>query len=85
MRIAVLDDDRVEVDKLHEMIFKISGNYRIDRFTEGKELLKAVENGALYDLLLCDVYLDGESGIEIAKQIKGICPQTPVAFITSSR
>ena len=85
LRIAVLDDDRVEVDKLHEMIFKISGNYRIDRFTEGKELLKAVENGALYDLLLCDVYLDGESGIEIAKQIKGICPQTPVAFITSSR
>ena len=85
MRIAVLDDDREEVFKLHEMIFHISGNYRVDRFTEGKDLLKEVENGAVYDLLLCDVYMKGENGIEIAKQMKAICPQTPVAFITSSR
>ena len=85
MRIAVLDDDREEVFKLNEMIFHISGNYRVDRFTEGKDLLKEVENGAVYDLLLCDVYMKGENGIEIAKQIKAMCPQTPVAFITSSR
>ena len=85
MRIAVLDDDREEVFKLNEMIFHISGNYRVDRFTEGKDLLKEVENGAVYDLLLCDVYMKGENGIEIAKQMKAICPQTPVAFITSSR
>ena len=85
MRIAVLDDDREEVFKLHEMIFHISGNYRVDRFTEGKDLLKEVENGAVYDLLLCDVYMKGENGIEIAKQMKALCPQTPVAFITSSR
>ena len=85
MRIAVLDDDLDEVFKLHEMIFHISGNYRVDRFTEGKDLLKEVENGAVYDLLLCDVYMKGENGIEIAKQMKALCPQTPVAFITSSR
>ena len=85
MQIAVLDDDRQEISKLNEMIFKISGNYRVDRFSEGKDLLKAVENGAVYDLLLCDVYMKGENGIEIAKQMKAVCPQTPVAFITSSR
>ena len=85
MRIAVLDDDLDEVFKLQEMIFHISGNYRVDRFTEGKDLLKEVENGAVYDLLLCDVYMKGENGIEIAKQMKALCPQTPVAFITSSR
>ena len=85
MQIAVLDDDREEVLKLHEMVFRISGNYRVDQFAAGKDLLKAVENGAVYDLLLCDVYMKGENGIEIAKQMKAICPQTPVAFITSSR
>ena len=85
MRIALLDDDLDEVFKLQEMIFHISGNYRVDRFTEGKDLLKEVENGAVYDLLLCDVYMKGENGIEIAKQMKALCPQTPVAFITSSR
>ncbi len=85
MRIAILDDNPDEVSKLHEMIFHISGNYRVDRFTEGKALMKEVENGAVYDLLLCDVYMKGENGIEIAKQMKALCPHTPVAFITSSR
>ena len=85
MRIAILDDDREEIGKLCEMVFHISGNYRVDRFTEGKDLLKAVESGEVYDLLLCDIYMQEENGIEIAKQMKLICPQTPVAFITSSR
>ncbi len=85
MRIAILDDDREEVSKLQEMIFCISGNYRVDRFSEGKELLAAAENGAVYDLLLCDIYMKDQNGIEIAKQMKGISPRTPVAFITSSR
>ena len=85
MRIAILDDDREEVHKLREMIFHISGNYRVDRFSEGKELLAAAQNGAGFDLLLCDVYMKGENGIEIARQMKAISPQTPVAFITSSR
>ncbi|MBP5633053.1 MAG: hypothetical protein J6Y21_09875 [Clostridia bacterium] len=55
MRIAILDDDREEIEKLCEMVFHIFGNYRVDRFTEGKDLLKAVESGEAYDLLLCDV------------------------------
>ena len=85
MHIAILNDDNEEVYNLQEMIFNISGNYRIDRFSEGRDLLKAAENGAVYDLLLCDVYMKEENGIEIAKQMKAVCPHTPVAFITSSR
>ena len=85
MHIAILNDDREEVYRLQEMIFNISGNYRIDRFISGKDLLKAAESGAVYDLLLCDVYMKDENGIEIAKQMKAISPHTPVAFITSSR
>ena len=72
MHIAILNDDNEEVYNLQEMIFNISGNYRIDRFSEGRDLLKAAGDGAVYDLLLCDVYMKEENGIEIAKQMKSV-------------
>lgn len=85
MRIAILDDDRDEIYKIQEMIFNIHGNYRVDPYLEGKSLLEAAEKGEIYDLLLCDVYMKEENGIEIAKRMKSLSPQTPIAFITSSR
>ena len=85
MQIAILDDECDEIYNLCEMIFHISGNYRVDRFTCGKDLLAALENGTRYDLLLCDVFMKDENDIEIAKQIKAMSPKTQVAFITSNR
>ena len=85
MRIAIVDDDRDEIIKIQEMIFNIHGNYRVDQYLDGKSLLSAVSEGEAYDLLLCDIYMNEENGIEIAKKLKSASPQTPVAFITSSR
>ena len=85
MRIAIMDDDRDEIRKLQEMIFSIHGNYRVDPYADGNSLLEAIEKGESYDLLLCDIYMKEENGIEVAKKIKAISPHTPIAFITSSR
>ena len=85
MRIAILDSDKDEIYKIQKLIFNIYGNYRVDQYQEGADLLAAAERGETYDLLLCDVYLAGENGIEIAKKMKTVSPKTPVAFITSSR
>lgn len=85
MRIAIVDDDLNEIHKIRDMIFNIHDNYRIDQYLDGKSLLEAAANGDTYDLLLCDIYMKEENGIEIAKQMKVISPHTPIAFITSSR
>ena len=83
--IAILDDNQEDILQIQEMIFNIQGNWHVDQYTEGRTLIEAVENGKNYDLLLLDIYLKSESGIEIAKELQRIIPKTPVVFITISK
>ena len=85
MIIAICDDERDEVYHLQNMIFNIQGDYRVDCFQEGKDLLEAVQNGKVYDLLFCDIYMKEENGIDVARKLLELSPKTAVVFITTSR
>ena len=85
MIIAICDDERDEVRNLQNMIFNIQGDYRVDCFQEGRTLLDAVQNGKSYDLLFCDIYMKEENGIDVARRLLALSPQTAVVFFTSSR
>jgi DNA-binding LytR/AlgR family response regulator len=84
MHIAIIDDEQEEINKLQDMITKIHGSDHVDQYLNGRCLLEAVAQGKAYDLVLCDIYMKEENGIDIAKKVKQISPQTPVVFITSS-
>ncbi len=83
--IAILDDDQEDAFQIQNMIFNTQGNWRVDQYTEGQKLIEAVEGGKRYDLLILDIYLESESGIDVAKKLRSIIPDTPVVFITISR
>ena len=83
--IAILDDNLEDIYRIQDMIFAIQGNWHIDQYMEGRKLLEAIENGKKYDLLLCDIDLKGENGVEIAKQLRNLIPQAPVVFVTNSQ
>lgn len=85
INIAILDDDQQDMLQIQELIFNIQGNWHVDQFSEGRKLLEAVENGRSYDLLLVDIYLKAENGVEIAKKLQSMLPHAPVVFITNSR
>ena len=85
MIIAICDDERDEVRNLQNMIFNIQGDYRVDCFQDGKTLLEAVQDGKAYDLLFCDIYMKEENGIDVARRLLALSPQTAVVFFTSSR
>ena len=85
MQIAICDDEREEILKIRNLIFNIQDNYRVDPFLNGQSLLEAVEEGNVYDLLFCDVYLQQENGIEIVRRLLRISPQTAVVFFTTSQ
>lgn len=82
--IAILDDEQEDLFEIEEMIFNVQGNWHVDQYTEGQKLIEAVENGKRYDLLLLDIYLEFENGVEVAKKLRSIVPQIPVVFITNS-
>ena len=87
MKIAVCDDDAAE---LGQMISLLEA-YRRERracvtyasFHSAAELLSAAKNGG-YDLYLLDVMMPGISGMEAARDIRGMDQQTNIVFLTSS-
>ncbi|MBQ6676713.1 MAG: response regulator transcription factor [Clostridia bacterium] len=83
--IAVLDDNPDDIIRTEDMIFNMQGNWHVDQYTEGQKLIDEVKSGKSYDLLILDIYLKSESGIEVAKELRKTIPKTPIVFITVSR
>ena len=83
--IAILDDSQEDIFQIQDLIFNTRGNWHVDQYTKGQKLLEAVESGRKYDLLLLDIYLKAECGIEIAKKLRSLIPKAPIVFITNSR
>ena len=57
---------------------------RIERFRSASELLSAWNRGGMWDLILLDIMMDGQDGIELAEALRGAGDETDLIFITSS-
>lgn len=79
LRILLVDDENELVDALAERL-DLRGFYA-DGVTSGAEALARVRAEG-YDVVVLDVKMPGESGIEIMKSIKKEKPDLPVILIT---
>ena len=84
MRIAICDDDRDEIAKIQHVIAEIQGNYQVDTYLAGKTMLEAAGQGEKYDIAFCDIYMKNENGMNTAKEMQTVSPDTAIVFITSS-
>ena len=78
--ILIIDDEE-EIRESLEQLLKLEG-YHPDSATTAEEGLKKVEE-RLYDLVLLDIKLPGQSGFEVLKSIKRDHPETGVIMITA--
>lgn len=84
LRIAICDDDRDEIAKIQHVIAEIQGNYQVDTYLAGKTMLEAAGQGEKYDIAFCDIYMKNENGMNTAKEMQTVSPDTAIVFITSS-
>ena len=88
-RIAVCDDDTVYLDDIVIKINNIFKSYNqqinLDKFTNTVDLLKEVENGNVYKLIFLDILFPQSNGVETAREIKRICPDTDMVFLSDTR
>ncbi len=84
MYIAICDDNREEIAKIRNAILDIQGTFLVDTFQSGRALLESVKNGACYELLFCDIYMDGENGLDVAREMQNLSPATAIVFTTTS-
>ena len=79
-RILVIDDETGIRESL-EVLLSIEG-YKVDMAGDGVEGLRMIDADS-YDLVLLDLALPGQSGLELLPQIKERQPDLPVIMITA--
>ncbi len=82
METILLVDDEPGVLRLCYQILNLDG-YRVLQATSGEEALRLLQkNSEGLDLALLDVIMPGMNGIELAKRIQAIYPNTPIILMT---
>lgn len=84
MRIAVCDDDLREQEQFEMALQGWDPTRKAEKFLNGASLLKAAKSAPAFDIVFLDIYMPGESGLDIAKQLQEISPETGIAFVTTS-
>lgn len=79
--IWVLDDD---ADIRYVLEAYLSGEGMLARcFADGASLRQALSDGDWPDLVIADIQLDGESGLEVMQRLRKDRPQLPVIIMTA--
>ena len=88
MRVAICDDNELERRKLELFLRHLEKDEQIDmdisKFDSGEALLKAHKNSESFDILFLDIYMQGISGISVAKNLSDAGFTGSVIFCTSS-
>ena len=84
MLIAVCDDCKIDAEKIRFSLMDITDDLETIWFSTGAELIDSIKNGSFYSLIFQDVYLENELGVDIAKTVKELSPDTQIIFVTTS-
>ena len=77
--ILVVDDEPDMCEMLSELLS--DEGYKLETATNGKDAVKKVLGGSV-DIVLLDIMMPGQDGIDTLRQIKDIRPKLPVVMIT---
>lgn len=85
-RVAICDDDVEQLNRTKEKAadYLDPHNTEIDIFTDGAELISAVEKAEYEpDIAILDIQMPEIDGISAAKKLNEICPGCRIIFLTS--
>lgn len=85
MRIALLDDDHQETEDFLSVLKQWDSSRTAECFFDGEKFLNAAKRLPHFTVAFLDIYLPNENGIDIAKKLHGISPETEIVFTTTSQ
>ena len=88
-RMALCDDEQTEVVKTKGMLNSYKKahpelDFDIEVFANADKLLLKMQEGYNPDLILMDIYMDGKTGIEAARELHDMGNKSRVVFLTAS-
>ncbi len=84
LKIAVCDDVLADRQQLISLIKAEASYCQCIAYKSGEMLLWDFENGTRFDILFLDIFMEGMSGIEVAKRIRMTDPNALLIFVSSS-
>lgn len=87
IQIAICDDEPLLLEEIEKQTRECLHTRKvfsvISTYTRGENLLFDLEDGISFDLFLLDIELPGLSGMELARKIHQLLPQSLVLFVTA--
>lgn len=84
MKIAVVDDDILLYRRLRAELEELLGALaEITYFSNGESFLAAWAANA-FDLLILDIFMEGRTGLDVAREVRSTDPDVKIVFSTSS-
>lgn len=88
MKVAICEDDKNQIIILREYVktwSKMRGvDVEIHEFDSAESCLFSWTSAGLFDILFLDIRLKNMTGLELARVIRKIDPDTPIVFTTAS-
>ena len=84
MRIAICDDDKQEQQLLIDALHSWDPTRSAECFIDGESLLEAAKTQPSFTIAFLDIYMPGMDGMETAKRLAELSPQTGIVFVTTS-
>lgn len=85
MRIAVCDDEYADRKFIENTLSGTMEHLAIELFENGEGLLESAGKRPYFDLVFLDIYLKNENGIDLARMLKKVSPETEIIFTTFSK
>lgn len=82
MKIAICDDEKIFVKKIHDYLWQQS-DCSVDCFLSPSALLDRYEAGERYDVLFLDVLMKPLNGISLAQKIRNYDSDVIIIFLTA--
>ena len=83
MRIFILDDEKMVLQYSEQVIRSAVPGAEIESFLRASKALEAIRTeGKKPDAVFCDIEMPGMSGLEFAVELKKLCPDARLIFVT---
>jgi DNA-binding NtrC family response regulator len=73
-------DDTAPVLEIAQIVLSQAG-YDVQTFISAKEALEAMETQPV-DVIVTDIYMPDEDGLEVIRDARRICPETPIVAMS---